>query len=153
MSDAHPDTPTPAAPREVVERFLRASARNEWDELADLYAEDAVIEIAFAPPGVPARWTGREVHRARFKTVSDLWRFERADSVVIHETSDPEVVIVECDLHGRTTREARPFTFSYIMVMRIRDGLIVFSKDYHDPLAGARALGTAAEPGVEQTSA
>jgi uncharacterized protein len=140
VPDVYP-APTPAAPRAVVERFLRASAGNEWDDLADLYADDAVIEMPFAPPGVPRRSAGREVHRARFRTVAGLLRFENVDSVVIHETNDPEVVVVEYDLHGRTVEAARSFVFSYIMVMRIRDGHIVSSTDYGNPLASAQVLG------------
>ncbi|WP_433428525.1 nuclear transport factor 2 family protein [Nonomuraea sp. CA-141351] len=129
-------TSTPS-PREVVDRFLRVSAANAWDDLADLYAPDAVIEIPFAPEDIPARSQGREIFRARFKAAAGLRRFEKADPVVIHETRDPEVVIVEYDLHGSMTRSGRPFVFSYVMVMRIRNGLIVHSRDYANPLAGA----------------
>ncbi|WP_182902271.1 nuclear transport factor 2 family protein [Microbispora sp. H10830] len=125
------------SPREIADRFLRASVANAWDDLADLYASDAVIEIPFAPEGVPTRSQGRELFRARFKAAAPLRRFEKAGPVVIHETRDPEVVIVEYDLHGSMTRSGRPFVFSYVMVMRIRDGLIVHSRDYANPLAGA----------------
>ncbi|MEV5705859.1 nuclear transport factor 2 family protein [Actinoallomurus sp. NPDC052274] len=130
-------TSTTATPREVVERFLRASADNAWDDLADLYAPDSVIELPFAPPGVPKRFEGREGHRARFKAVAPARRFTKVDSVVLRETEDPEVVVAEYDLHGAMTRSGRPFVFSYIMVIRVRDGLIVHSRDYGDNLAGA----------------
>jgi ketosteroid isomerase-like protein len=141
VPDSPPTTPTSVSPREVAERFLRASATNQWDELADLYSDDAVIEFGFAPPGMPKSTQGREVHRARFKTLTGRLRFAKVDSVVIHQTSDPELIIIEYDLHGQTVATARPFVFSYIMVMRIRDGLIVSSKDYGNPLASAQALG------------
>jgi ketosteroid isomerase-like protein len=128
---------TTATPREVVERFLRASADNAWDDLADLYAPDSVIELPFAPPGVPKRLEGREGHRARFKAVAPARRFTRVDSVVLRETDDPEVIVAEYDLHGTMVRSGRPFVFSYIMVIRVRDGLIVHSRDYGDNLAAA----------------
>lgn len=137
------------SPREVVDRFLRASAANAWDDLADLYAPDAEIEIPFAPEGVPARSRGREIFRARFKAAAPLRRFDKAAPVVIHETRDPEVVIVEYDLHGSMTKSSRPFVFSYVMVMRIRDGLIVHSRDYANPLAGAEFRDELAEA-IEQ---
>jgi ketosteroid isomerase-like protein len=132
-----PTPPAAATPREVVERFLRASADNAWDDVADLYAPDAVIELPFAPPGVPPRFEGREGHRARFKAVAPARRFTKVDPLVLWETSDPEVVIAEYGLHGTMTRSGRPFVFSYLMVIRVRGGLIVHSRDYGDNLAGA----------------
>ena len=130
-------SPTVTTPRQVVERFIRASADNAWDDVADLYAPDAVIELPFAPPGIPGRFEGREGHRARFKAVAPARRFTKVDPLRIWETSDPEVVIAEYSLHGTMTRSGRPFVFSYIMVITVRNGLIVHSRDYGDNLAGA----------------
>ncbi|MBC6461840.1 nuclear transport factor 2 family protein [Actinomadura sp. HBU206391] len=129
--------PTTATPRQIVERFLRASADNAWDDLSDLYAPDAVIEIPFAPAGIPRRFQGREDHRARFKAAAPLRRIDKVDAVMVHETSDPEVVLVEFDSHATVTSTGRSFVSSYAMVMRIRDGLIVSSRDYANPLDGA----------------
>jgi ketosteroid isomerase-like protein len=120
--------------REVAERFLEVAA---GDGLADLYAEDSVIEMPFAPPGIPGRFEGREGHRSRFELAATMIRRDRADNVVIHETADPEVVILEFDLHSTLIATGRPVVLSYVMVMRIRDGLIVHSRDYGNPLAAA----------------
>jgi uncharacterized protein len=129
--------PTTATPRQVVERFLRASADNAWDDLADLYAPDAVIEIPFAPRGIPRRFQGREGHRTRFKAAAPLRRIDKVDAVMVHETGDPEVVVVEFDTHATVTSTGRSFVSSYAMVMRIRNGLIISSRDYANPLDGA----------------
>ena len=61
--------------------------------------------------------------------------------MVIHETADPGVVIVEYGLDGEMTGSAEPFSLRFVMVMTIRDGQIVHTRDYADPIAGARALG------------
>jgi hypothetical protein len=37
-------------PREVYLRFLDLVGRDRWSELADLYAEDAVVEQPYARP-------------------------------------------------------------------------------------------------------
>ncbi|SDH88863.1 nuclear transport factor 2 family protein [Nonomuraea jiangxiensis] len=120
--------------REVAERFLDAVIGGG---LADLYAEDSVIEIPFAPEGVPTRFEGRQGHRERFELSAKVIRRDRTDNVVIHETADPEVVVLEYDLHGTLLGSGRPVVLSYIMVMRVRDGLIVHSRDYGNPLATA----------------
>lgn len=126
---------------EVTRRFLEVSSRGAYDELADLYAEDAVIEIPFAPPGIPRTSQGREVFRARFKTAEKVWQIEGVDQVSVHETTNPEVVVVEFTLHRRLRESGEQLSSGYIVVMTVRDGLIRHSRDYADVIAGARAMG------------
>jgi hypothetical protein len=54
-----PSTSTPC-PREVLERYPRAMLHLSADELADLYAIDAVHEFTFLAPGRPERYEGCE---------------------------------------------------------------------------------------------
>jgi ketosteroid isomerase-like protein len=44
----------PTPPRAVFERLLQGISNGAWSELADLYAEDAVVELPFAPAERPA---------------------------------------------------------------------------------------------------
>jgi uncharacterized protein len=136
-----PQTTAPG-PREIAERFLKVAVEGTPDELADLYAEDSMIEMPFGPqPGVPLRFEGREGHRLRFKSFAPSVRVDRIDLVEMHETADPEVVIVECDYRATAVPTGRSFVNRYVMVMRIRDGLIIHSRDYANPLASAAAFG------------
>jgi ketosteroid isomerase-like protein len=132
-----------AGPRTVAGRFLQAAASGQPQDMADFYAEHVVIEMPFAPaPLYPTRIeTTREELRARFAAGTALRRYTALDKVVIHETGDPAVIIVEYDLHGEMVPSAEPFVLSFAMVMTIRDGQIVHTRDYADPIAGARALG------------
>jgi uncharacterized protein len=93
-------------------------------------------------PLYPARIeTTREQLRARFAAGAALRRYTGLGRVVIHETADPEVVVVEFEVHGDMASTGEPFTLPYILVMTIRDGQITHSRDYTDPVAGARVLG------------
>ena len=56
----------------------------------------------------------------------------------LHETTDPAVLVAEFDLHGEVAGAA--FVSSYVVVMTIRDGLIVHSRDYTDTAAAAERL-------------
>ena len=58
-----------------------------------------------------------------------------ATNVVIRGTDDPEVIVAEWNyqVHHRVT--GRNFEVANIQVLRIRDGLIVGSRDFHDHLA------------------
>jgi ketosteroid isomerase-like protein len=131
------------SPRQVVDRFLRAAASGHPETMADCYAVDVVIEMPFSHAALyPARIeTTREELRARFKAGSAVRTYQRPANVVIHETADPEVIITEYDLHGRLVATGEPFVLSYLMVMTVRDGEIVHTRDYTDPIQGAKVLG------------
>ena len=58
----------------------------------------------------------------------------------IHETADPEVVVAEYRLEGHKGADASPFSLAFVMVVTVRDGLIVHSRDYSNPIDGARLL-------------
>ena len=125
------------SPRAVFERFLTASLDSDLGKLADFYAEDVVIEMPFAPEGVPKRSEGREPLRARLSSFAGRrpWTFDKIDSVVVHETTDPEVIIAEYDIHATVIATGEPLVLSYVMVITVRDGLIVHSRDYSNSLA------------------
>jgi ketosteroid isomerase-like protein len=57
----------------------------------------------------------------------------------VHQTADPEVVIFEFSYVG--SANGRPFTVPCIFVTRVRDGVIVESRDYADHVGMARAFG------------
>lgn len=130
-------------PRETVEGFLTATTGEDPGALADFYAHHVVIEMPFAPPELyPARTeTTREELRARFRAGAAVRRYETVRDVRLHETGDPELVVAEYTLAGRLLAGGEPFTLSFAMFLTIRDGHIVHTRDYADPLAGAKALG------------
>ncbi|MEV7774599.1 nuclear transport factor 2 family protein [Kitasatospora sp. NPDC086791] len=123
------------SPREVFLELLEGITAGRFTELARLYAEDAVVETVFEPVG-PRRFEGRAVLAERFAQVGAQTPLElRAENVVVRETDDPEVIVAQFDYraHHRTT--GRDFASANIQVLRVRDGLIVHSRDYHDHLA------------------
>jgi len=125
----------PSTPRAVFERLLQGISDGAWSEIADLYAEDAVVDIPFATP--PVHIEGRaEIHR-HFLRGADLPLTLTARNVVVHETTDPEVVIAEFDYEIQGVRAARS---ANVQVLRVRDGKIVATRDYHDHAAIAGSL-------------
>jgi uncharacterized protein len=67
-------------------------------------------------------------------------RYTRATDVRIHETADAEVIVAEYRLEGRKGVDASPFSLPFVMVITVRDGLIVHSRDYSNSIDGARLL-------------
>jgi ketosteroid isomerase-like protein len=126
-------------PREVFERLIDGVKHGRWEELPALYAEDTFVTHPFAPAGEPL--IGREALRRHFAAGAGLGVTMTARDVVVHETSDPEVVIGEFAYEGRVTATGRRFTVPNVFVLRVRDGLIVESRDYADHVAFAAATG------------
>jgi len=139
---------TTRSPRETVELLLRTTVEGTRDQLADLYSLDALIEIPFAPGGIPAVTKGRETLRARMNAAAATLAFDSVENVSLHETGDPEVVIAEYQVRGHLTPSGKPFALSYITVTRVQDGLIVSSRDYGNPLE-VSALFEGAPPATE----
>jgi len=131
--------PPDMQPRDVMRRLIDGVTGRDFAPLADLYAEDAVVTH---PHGIPAptRIEGREAIRQHFAGAPGVPLRMRAENVVTHETTDPEVIITEYDYVGEATTTGRSFVSHNIIVMRVRDGQIVESHDYHDHYAIGEAL-------------
>ena len=137
-------TRDPAAPpREVYERLRRAVGSNDREAVADLMAVDGVIEWPFGRPGAPTRLEGRQAIREFIigSPLARLMRFDVLRADAVHETLDPEVIIVESTTIGRVLETGRTFELPAIAVFRIRDGEIVSYRDYVNPLAASEAVG------------
>ena len=134
-----------ATARDVVERVLRASREQDTETFVSLFAEDGYVEWPYRPKGVPGRVTGRDRIR-EFLTAQAgrLVSFDEYRDMVVHETTDPEVVIVEYAAHGTVLATGAPLHQTIIAVLRVRDGLVVSYRDYLDPLVLAETLAASA---------
>lgn len=124
-------------PREVAARLLADISRQRWTDLPALYAEDAVVEQPFNP--TPVTLTGRDAIADHFAGAAALPLRITADNVVTHQTTDPEVIVVEYDYLTENTTTGHTATVHNIQVLRVRAGRIVASRDYHDHAALAAA--------------
>ena len=136
-------------PREVVELVHRLVLDRDVEGQADLFAPDGVLEWPFAPAGVAAPRAGREAIRGVLEPLGRRVRQAGTRPTglrsVVHETRDPEVVVVELELEGEVVATGDAYRLPYIQVFRVRDGAIVSFRDYFGPRT-AEAL-AAAFPG------
>ena len=124
-----------ATPAEILTRRRQLILNGDVDGFADLFAPDGVIEGPFTgPPGTPLCLEGREAIReySRRLMASPL-TLEDFEVAELHQTQDPEVVIVEMRTMGTVSTTGRSFTATSIQVLRIRDGHIVLFRDFADP--------------------
>jgi len=110
---------------------------------ADLFAEDGVLRLPFAPPGMPREIRGREAIRASRTSDTGRRSLLAMDGVdlVVRETDDPEVVVTEIEHYGHSQALDGPYRFRALGVVRVRGGEIVSYDDYMDPIAMAALLG------------
>ncbi len=130
------------SPREVVEDVRRMVAGEEV-VFDDLFADDRVLRYPFAAPGMPRELRGRDTLREFHRAASDarsLLEIEGVD-MIVRDTDDPEVVVVEIEHHGHSHGSGGPYRFRALGVVRVRDGEIVEYDDYMDPIAMAALLG------------
>jgi ketosteroid isomerase-like protein len=118
-------------PCEVVQRLIQGISEQRYTELADLYAEDTLVELPFSPEHTVLR--GRDELDKHFAGAGDRPLRVVAKNVVVHETTDPEVVVAEYDYDVEAG--GRTGTVANVLVVRVRDGHIVGSRDYHDHAA------------------
>jgi ketosteroid isomerase-like protein len=135
--------PAIANPGQIAQRLLDATVGADPGGIADCYAPAVVIEMPFAvAPLYPERIeTTREELRARFRAGAAVRRYRQVRNAIIHATDDPEVVIAEYELDGELTQTGEEFSQRFVMVMTVRNGQIVHSRDYTNPVTGARLLG------------
>jgi ketosteroid isomerase-like protein len=122
-------------PREVFALKEKRVLQFDMAGQADLFAEDGVMEFPFAPAGTPRRLEGRDAIRDILGGAVE-WAKESGMRLLdhgqytIHDTTDPEVIVVEFDAHGRVGTDGETRTCPYLQVLRVRNGEIVLFRDY-----------------------
>lgn len=132
-----------SGPREAFARFQESLlAGADGTRGLDGLAGDVVMEWPFAPSGQPTRIEGRDAFLAFAKPQREQLpvRFDEFRNVVVHETSDPEVVIAEYELVGTHLGTGRQSSAPFVMVLRVRDGKVLHCREYQNPLAMAEAM-------------
>ncbi len=131
-----------SSPREVFLRLVHGVCDGPYEDLAGLYAEQTHVTHPFHPLNPPPLRSRSDLQE-HFTGPPPAGRTlnRRPVDIVVHETADPEVIVAEFAYQGRVVETGEAFTVPCVFVMRIRDGLIVESRDYIDPIASARAWG------------
>jgi uncharacterized protein len=133
---------THLTPAQVLERRRELVLNLDAEGFADLFAADGVIEIPFAGPDLPARIDGQQAIRDYSRRIATAaLRIDGLDTLVVHHTDDPEVLIVELVARGTVITTGHAITARSIQIFRIRDGKILLFRDYANPNALAEALG------------
>jgi ketosteroid isomerase-like protein len=135
-------SPAPNGALEVLERMREAAIARSAEDMSSVYAADAVHEFPFTRPGVPSRIEGRD---AIMSLITAFWstsplRYERYRTIAIHDTADPDTIVVEQEVQG-TSSTTGSFVLPNIVVLKARHGEIAHLRDYANILAVEEATG------------
>ncbi len=124
--------------REVWEHLVSHQVTRDIEGWVASFAADGVMEWPFRLKGVPPRLEGQSAIRAALEPVWERAnksnrRITGHERVVFHQTTDPEVAIVEFDIIGENARGA--FRQSVVYLLRVRGGLVFLLREFVDTAA------------------
>jgi uncharacterized protein len=123
------------SPKELFYQLHDFVLAFDADSQAELFHEDGVWELPFAPDPLPKKIVGREAIRAFGKLGMESSkrrnrRLLQYDQLRIHETKQEDLIIVEFKLEGEVTTDRSTYTIPFIQVMQVKDGKIILLRDY-----------------------
>jgi ketosteroid isomerase-like protein len=124
-----------------VREIMKLADEMRVDELVELFADDAVMELPFAPGRMPRRHVGKQA-------IADFQRFARdafsefAMTVdAVHETGDPNVVVAEHRSTAVVAENGRPYCNHYVTFFTFDDdGRIANWREFYDAGVVVRAF-------------
>lgn len=125
----------PTCPADLYRHSLRLLLDKDIPAWVALWAEDGLMEFPFAPAGRPRRLEGRKAVAAYMRRYPDHIDLHDFPDLKIHQTTDPETIVVEMRGIGRLVETNAPFDMTYIAVVTVRDGRFTSYRDYWNPLA------------------
>ena len=109
------------------------------ETFVEMFAEDGIMEFPYALPHA-LHIRGREALATHLESNARRIMFLDVADVVEHETTDPELFIIEFAGFGRNAATGAPFEQHYVSVIRVRFGRIVHYVDYWNPIEILRTL-------------
>lgn len=108
----------------------------------DLLADDVVVEAPFTVDGRPRRTAGREAVLAYITAghASIPFRFDDCRTRAVHDTADPDTIVVEYELTATMTATGARETAPFLGVLTVRGGRVAVWREYQNPVVLARAM-------------
>jgi ketosteroid isomerase-like protein len=117
---------------QLVREWLTVVASGPAEAWVSKAAKDIVIRLPFAPPGVPVELRGSEAIDSLRPTWQATMQF-RWHEVLIRKTEDRELFLTTARSEV-TLQSGQRYANSYIMLTRLRQGLVLEHVEYFNPL-------------------
>jgi uncharacterized protein len=118
----------------LLREWLEVMPEGRFDEFSGKIAEDFVLRLPFLPPGIPNEIPGRDnVQTLMQQTAQGRGPLVFHDIVTLR-TEDPELFMTTCKGQA-TMNNGKDYRNQYILLTRIRDGVVLEHTEYLNPLA------------------
>ncbi len=125
----------------LVRQWLEVMPEGRFDLLPGRIAEDFVLHLPFAPPGVPEEFRGREV-AAKVLSSSAASRSPLAfENLQVLRTEDAELFVATASASA-VMASGKLYANSYVIFVRLRDGQVIEHTEYLNPLKVIEAMGS-----------
>ena len=113
-------------------------AINAGDAAAQMahYTDDLVLEFPYSDP--PKLMQGKDVVLPYLTNALGLFELDLR-VVEVHETTDPDEIVVEAAATGTYLPNGAAYENRYVIVYGFRDGLICRQREYYNPLQAQRS--------------
>jgi ketosteroid isomerase-like protein len=123
---------------DIVQRGL--AGRVDGNHYFETIADNAVFEFRYIFPGWPQKLDSSEALMALYAGYGDNILLHGADALVVHQSQDARVVILEYEVQGKIIRTGAAYDNRFISVVTIENRKIVRWRDYMDSLTAMTAL-------------
>jgi uncharacterized protein len=123
----------------LLREWLEVLPEGRFDAFSGKIADDFVLRLPFPPPGVPGEFIGRDTVMAVMqRTAAGRGPIAFSD-LVCRRTDDPEQFMTTC--RGEALMNSgKTYRNNYLMLTRIRDGVVLEHIEYLNPLAVMEAM-------------
>ncbi len=123
----------------LARAWIDTFAEGNFDAFPGRVAEDFRLRLPFLPPGLQNEFVGRDTARAVLVASAERRSKLVFEEVKILRTEDPELVVTTA--RARATLDGGGiYRNEYIMLTRIRDGVVLEHIEYLNPLAVAESM-------------
>jgi uncharacterized protein len=148
---------TGGSTREVVERFMAAMSTLDTAAMLAEAADDIVVRLPAAPPGLPREAAGKPAFAEFLAGVGALWTSWSMPRRAVHPLADdPERAVVEY-ASDSVNADGSPYRNTYLSMAWVRDGRLVEFTEFFDADQVARSIAAlqsvAATADAEDTAA
>jgi len=142
-----------AANIKVVETYLEAMNRWDFDVMAEQMAEDFRFEMLFPAPGLPNPIVGKEEMLTFQKQFADMCKTEGITDVKLDTLhGDPAEIIGTWNSDFVFYDESRSYSNTYLSRFTVRDGKIARFQENYDNIRLVRDFGGTVESPFEQAA-
>jgi len=123
----------------LTRAWLETFAEGDFDAFSGEVSPDFVLRLPFLPAGIENEFRGRETARAVLRASAERRSKLVFEDVKILRTEDPELMVTTARAQA-TMDSGAIYRNEYIMLTRIRDGVVLEHIEYLNPLAVAESM-------------